>query len=96
MHAIDANVLLRLLTRDNERQVAAAEAFVAKGAWVRQLALAEATWVLFAHYDLDARALATAVETLLNHRGVVLQRDALQVRGAVHVFAPRRLYDTDV
>jgi predicted nucleic-acid-binding protein len=40
MRAIDTNVLVRLPARDDERQVAAAEAFVEKGAWVPQLALA--------------------------------------------------------
>jgi predicted nucleic-acid-binding protein len=73
MRAIDTNVLVRLLTRDDEKQVAAAEAFVEKGAWVPQLALAEATWVLSAVYDLDARAIATAVETLLNHKDLTLE-----------------------
>ena len=73
MRAIDTNVLVRLLTRDDEQQVAAAEAFVEKGAWVPQLALAEATWVLSAVYDLDARAIATAVEMLLNHKELTLE-----------------------
>ena len=73
MRAIDTNVLVRLVTRDDEQQVAAAEAFVEKGAWVPQLALAEATWVLSAVYDLDARAIATAVEMLLNHKDLTLE-----------------------
>jgi len=45
MRAIDTNVLVRLITRDDSRQAAAAEAFVENGAWVSVLALAEATWV---------------------------------------------------
>jgi len=73
MRAIDPNVLVRLVTRDDEQQVAAAEGFVEKGAWVPQLALAEATWVLSAVYDLDARAIATAVEMLLNHKDLTLE-----------------------
>lgn len=73
MRAIDTNVLVRLVTRDDEQQVAAAEAFVEKGAWVPQLAVAEATWVLSAVYDLDARAIATAVEMLLNHKDLTLE-----------------------
>jgi predicted nucleic-acid-binding protein len=73
MRAIDTNVLVRLLARDDEKQVAAAEAFVGKGAWVPQLALAEATWVLSAVYELDAHAIATAVETLLNHKDLTLE-----------------------
>lgn len=73
MRAIDTNVLVRLVTRDDEQQVAAAEAFVEKGAWVPQLAVAEATWVLSAVYDLDARAIATAIEMLLNHKDLTLE-----------------------
>jgi predicted nucleic-acid-binding protein len=73
MRAIDTNVLVRLVTRDDAQQVAAAEAFVEKGAWVPQLAVAEATWVLSAVYDLDARAIATAVEMLLNHKDLTLE-----------------------
>ena len=43
MRSVDTNVLVRLVTREDEKQVAAAEAFVERGAWVPQLALAEAT-----------------------------------------------------
>jgi predicted nucleic-acid-binding protein len=48
MHAIDTNVLVRLVTRDDPCQTSAADAFVEKGAWVSILALAEASWVLTA------------------------------------------------
>lgn len=73
MRAVDTNVLVRLMTRDDAKQVAAAEAFVEPGAWVPQLALAEATWVLSAVYDLDAAAIATAIEMLLNHQELTLE-----------------------
>jgi predicted nucleic-acid-binding protein len=46
MHAADTNVLVRLIARDDARQAAAADSFVAKGAWVSLLALAETVWVL--------------------------------------------------
>ena len=88
MRSVDTNVLVRLLTRDDEKQVAAAEAFVERGAWVPQLALAEATWVLSAVYDLDARAIATAVEMLLNHRDLTLEGSEV-VASAVEVFRKR-------
>jgi predicted nucleic-acid-binding protein len=73
MRAIDTNVLVRLVTRDDPMQVAAAEAFVAHGAWVSHLALAEATWVFASVYDLESTAVATAVEMLLNHRNLVVE-----------------------
>jgi predicted nucleic-acid-binding protein len=46
MRAVDTNVLVRLVTRDDPGQALQADTFVEKGAWVSVLALAEATWVL--------------------------------------------------
>ena len=73
MRAVDTNVLVRLMTRDDPRQVAAAEAFVANGAWVPHLAVAEATWVLASVYESRAEAVATAVEMLLSHERLTIQ-----------------------
>jgi predicted nucleic-acid-binding protein len=73
MRAVDTNVLVRLITRDDPKQVAAAETFVANGAWVSHLALAEATWVLAAVYDLGAPEIMKAVGMLLNHKNLTVQ-----------------------
>jgi len=59
MRAVDNNVLVRLVTRDDRKQVAAAELFVSKGAWVSTLVLMEATWVLTPVYDLTHAEIAT-------------------------------------
>ena len=88
MRAVDTNVLVRLLTRDDHRQVAAAEAFVSRGAWVSHLVLAEATWVLSSVYDRDAGDIATAVEMLLSHESLTVQ-DAETVAAAVNHFRRR-------
>ena len=88
MRAVDTNVLVRLMTRDDARQTAAAEAFIAKGAWAPQLALAEATWVLSSVYGLDATAISTAVGMLLNHKDLTLQ-DADVVTRALDAFRKR-------
>jgi len=85
MRAIDTNVLVRLITRDEPGQLAAAESFVSTGAWVSVLALAEATWVLSAVYGVQSKALATAVEMLLNHQSLVLQ-DADVIAAALDLF----------
>lgn len=85
MRAVDTNVLVRLMTRDDVRQVARAEAFVGDGAWVPHLALAEATWVLVSVYDRDADDVATAVEMLLSHEHLAIQ-DAEVVAAAVRQF----------
>ena len=73
MRAVDTNVLVRLITRDDSRQVVAAESFIAKGAWVSVLALAETTWVLATVYELSSKDLVRAIEMLLSHRDLVLQ-----------------------
>jgi predicted nucleic-acid-binding protein len=73
MRAVDTNLLVRLLTRDDAKQVAAAEAFVANGAWVSHLVIVETMWVLASVYDLTPPAIATAVEMLLNHKDLVIQ-----------------------
>jgi predicted nucleic-acid-binding protein len=85
MRAIDTNVLVRLITRDDPKQVAAAEEFVEKGAWVPHLALAEATWVLGAVYARKPAEIATAVEMLLNHETLTFQ-DSETVSAALHKF----------
>lgn len=82
MRAVDTNVLVRLATRDDAEQTAAAEAFVAAGAWVSHLVLVEAMWVLSSVYDLGSERIATAVEMLLNHRDLTVQ-DADTVAAAL-------------
>ena len=73
MRAVDTNVLVRLITRDDARQVAAAETFVAAGAWVSHVVLVETLWVLESVYELEAERRATAVDMLLNHASITLQ-----------------------
>lgn len=88
MRAVDTNVLVRLITRDDARQAASADSFVEKGAWVSVLALAEATWVLMAVYERNAADVATAVEMLLNHSSLTLQ-DSDVVAHALDLFRAR-------
>ena len=73
MRAVDTNVLVRLVSRDDARQVASAEAFVAQGAWISHVVLVEAVWVLSPVYDRDAAGIAAAVEMLLDHKDLTLQ-----------------------
>lgn len=88
MRAIDTNVLVRLFTRDDAKQVAAADGFVENGAWVSLLALAEAIWVLVAVYDRDPSEIAAAVEMLLDHKQLTLQ-DSETVAAALETFRMR-------
>ena len=74
MRAVDTNVLIRLVTRDDARQVARAEAFVDKGAWVSLLVLAETAGVLTTVYELRPAALARMMEMLLDHDKLTLEQ----------------------
>jgi predicted nucleic-acid-binding protein len=85
MRAVDTNVLVRLIARDDARQVVAAENFVPRGAWVSHVVLVEAVWVLDSVYELDRAALASAVGMLLNHRDLTVQ-DAEVVASALERF----------
>jgi predicted nucleic-acid-binding protein len=82
MRAVDTNVLVRLLTRDEPRQLEAAEAFIARGAWVSHLVLVETMWVLRTVYERDHAVIANAIEVLLDHQELTLQ-DADVVAAAV-------------
>lgn len=82
MRAVDTNLLVRLIVRYDPSQVAAAEAFVAKGAWISHLVLAETVWVLDAVYRRSAAQIATAVRMLLDHQHLSLQ-DAGVVEAAL-------------
>lgn len=88
MRAVDTNVLIRLVTRDDARQAVSADTFIAKGAWVSTLALAEATWVLATVYQLNPANLATAIDMLLNHKDLTLQ-DSDTVAAALDLFRSR-------
>jgi predicted nucleic-acid-binding protein len=85
MLAVDTNVLVRLIARDDVGQVRAAETSVSKGAWVSHLVLAETLWVLESVYDLTREKISTAVEMLLNHQHLTLQ-DADVVDSALDRF----------
>ena len=85
MLAVDTNVLVRLLARDDARQAAAADQAVAKGAWISHLVLAEAIWVLDAVYTRTAKQLIAALDLLLIHESLVLQ-DADVVSAALTQF----------
>jgi predicted nucleic-acid-binding protein len=85
MHAVDTNVLVRLLARDDEKQARLADEFVAKGAWVSHLVLAETVWVLDAVYARTPKHLMAAIELLLQHESLVLQ-DADTVSAALAHF----------
>ena len=88
MLAVDTNILVRLIVRDDAVQARTAELAVAKGAWISHLVLAETLWVLDAVYDLARAKIATAVDMLLNHEVLTIQ-DADVVQLALDHFRVR-------
>src|SRR5512134_365824 len=85
MRAVDTNVLVRLIARDDPGQTAAAEAFVAQGAWVSHVVLAETLWVLESVYEVSAAGRASAIELLLAHRELTLQDPEVVERALEHL-----------
>jgi predicted nucleic-acid-binding protein len=92
MLALETNVLVRLIARDDANQVRAADEFVSKGAWISHLVLAETMWVLDSVYGLSREKMSTAVEMLLNHRDLTLQ-DSDVVVEALENFRRRTAVD---
>ncbi len=88
MRAVDSNVLVRVLARDDPKQVRVADDFVAAGAWVPLLALAETMWVLTTVYERDAAEIGASVGQLLDHKDLILQ-DREVVAAALEIFRSR-------
>jgi predicted nucleic-acid-binding protein len=82
MRAVDTNLLVRLVARDDADQVQAAEEFVSPGAWVSHLVPAAMIWVLDSVCDLSRGQISTAVDMLLHRKQLTLQ-DADVVRLAL-------------
>lgn len=85
MLAVDTNLLVRLLARDDAKQALAADQSIAKGAWISHLVLAEAIRVLDAVYTRTPKQLIAALDLLLVHESLVLQ-DADVVGAALSQF----------
>jgi predicted nucleic-acid-binding protein len=80
MRAVDTNLLVRLLVRDDPAQVKLAEAFVAGGAWASHLVLAETVRVLDAVHERTPAQIGKAIELLLNHEHLAVQEPDVVAR----------------
>jgi len=85
MRAVDTNVLIRLIVRDDPRQVSAADVFVGHGAWVSLPALLETVWVLVSLYQRTPVQIAAVVAHLLDHETLSVQEPDV-VRAALAQF----------
>ena len=95
MRDVDTDVLVRLVTRGDRKQVAAAQSFVSKGGWVSTLGLAEATWVLRAVYELSHGEIATAIDMLLHQRDLTIQ-ESDSVAAALEQYRNRRPWGSPI
>ena len=84
MRAVDTNVVVRLITRDDEKRAMAAETFVQKGVWVSHVVLVETMWVLNTGYDLGHAEIAAALDMLLNNADVAFQDAEIVVNALEH------------
>jgi predicted nucleic-acid-binding protein len=73
MRAADTNVLVRLVTGDDERQLAVASAFLQNAVWVSHIVLAETVWVLQRAYHFEQARIAVTIDLFLHHESVTLQ-----------------------
>lgn len=84
MRAIDTNVLVLLLVQDDAKQVAAAKAFIQRGAWVSHVVLCETAWVLASVYSVDAKRLAGVIGGLLEHESLTIENRDTVAAALVH------------
>ena len=83
--AVDTNVLLRLLVRDDEVQTrsAAAEVEDAETVVLPTLALCETAWVLGRTYRFDRASIAEAIRALITFPNVEYDKDEVEAGLAV-------------
>lgn len=91
MRGIDANVLVRLVTRDDAGQFRRVREFLevrlaeADPVLVNVIVLCEAVWVLRSSYGIPRREIAAALDQLLGVSGFVIE-DRDQVAAAVDAY----------
>ena len=88
MRAVDTNMLVRLIARDDQKQLETAQEFVSKGVWISHVVLAETSWVLESVFKFSSDKITVAIAALLNHAQVTIQ-DADVVEAALENFRRR-------
>lgn len=87
MHAIDTNVLVRVITGDEPRQSERAMAvFRNSTVWIAKTVLLETEWVLRRLYEFDQASIAQAFERLLGLPNVRIE-DSRAIRVAMNWYA---------
>ncbi len=73
MKAVDTNILVRLLTADDARQSAAAQAVFRERVWIAKTVLLETAWVLGKVYDFDEGTISHAFRQVLSLSAVTME-----------------------
>ena len=82
MRAVDTNLVVRYLTRDDPRQSPRAKAVIEAGeVFVSTTVLLETEWVLRSLYDFPATRIAERLREFAGLPGIVLEDPALAARG---------------
>lgn len=92
MRAVDTNVLVRLLVRDDIAQFGKAMAFIEAGGWVSSVALVETVWVLESVYEKSKAEIAASLDLLLDDSRLTFQ-DADVASAALDLFRNHRALD---
>lgn len=79
MKAIDTNILVRLIVRDDPARAESAEALVRREAplFINRLVIAEFAWVLRSTYRYQPNAILRAIDLLLNGEEFVIEDEGV-------------------
>ena len=88
MVAVDTNVLVRLVVRDDENQTRSAERFIENGCWASIVAFVEAIWVLKSIYRFDQLQIVAAINMLINNEKLAVEHGE-EVSLALDLFRAR-------
>jgi predicted nucleic-acid-binding protein len=76
MRAVDTNILVRLLTADDAREFAVAQAVFRGPVWIAKTVLLETAWVLGKVYEFGEPTIAESFRRLLSLREVSMEDEA--------------------
>ena len=85
MRAVDTNIIIRLIMKDDPEQFAVAAALFAEGFVIPTTVLMESGWVLRSRYRMPRGEIADQLLTLVDTQGVIVADEAL-IRWALETY----------
>ena len=76
MKAIDTNILVRLIVKDDDEQVARAQAFCARGVLVSLTVVLETEWVLRSRYGMGREYIVPVMLSFIDNANLYFSREA--------------------